>query len=50
MKKCMDKIYYPILPIYDKMRGEDKRKEQLIKDAKGLAELANMNKSHSLNH
>ena len=27
MKSCMDKIYYPIIPIYDKLRAEDKRKE-----------------------
>ncbi len=34
MKACMDKIYYPLVPVYERMRGEDKRKEQLIKDAK----------------
>jgi hypothetical protein len=27
MKSCMDKIYFPLLPVYAKLRGEDKRKE-----------------------
>jgi hypothetical protein len=36
MKSCMDKIYFPISPIYQKMRAEDKKKEQLIKDTKNM--------------
>ena len=27
MKSCLDKIYFPIAPLYEKMRGEEKRKE-----------------------
>ena len=38
MKNCMDKIYFPIKPIYDKLRQEEKRKEQLIKDTKSLVQ------------
>lgn len=33
MKSCMDKIYYPLVPLYDRVRGEDKRCEKVIKDA-----------------
>lgn len=36
MKNCMDKVYFPIAPLYAKMRQEEKRKEQLIKDARSL--------------
>ena len=28
MKNCLDKIYFPIAPIYEKIRSEDKKKEQ----------------------
>jgi hypothetical protein len=27
MKSCMNKIYYPISPLYEKIRAEDKKKE-----------------------
>lgn len=36
MRNCMDKIYFPLQGIYQKIRGEDKRKEQLLKDAQSL--------------
>jgi len=28
MKNFMDKIYFPIAPLYEKMRSEDKKKDQ----------------------
>ncbi len=36
MKSCMDKVYYPLSPIYTKMRAEEKKKTQLLKDTKNL--------------
>lgn len=33
MKNCMDKIYFPLYPIYQKVRGDEKRKEKIINDA-----------------
>jgi len=32
MKSCMDKIYYPLLPIYERIRAEDKKREKMVKD------------------
>ncbi len=28
MKRCMDKVYYPLQPLYEKMRAEEKKKVQ----------------------
>lgn len=36
MKNCMDKVYYPLLPLYQKMRSEDKKKESLLKETKEM--------------
>ena len=36
MKNCMNKIYFPIKPINDKLRQDEQRKEQLIKYTKNL--------------
>lgn len=34
MKSCMDKVYYPLQPLYEKMRAEEKKKVQMMKDTK----------------
>ena len=34
MKSCMDKVYYPLQPVYEKMRAEEKKKVQMMKDTK----------------
>ncbi len=34
MKRCMDKVYYPLQPLYEKMRTEEKKKVQQMKDSK----------------
>ena len=34
MKRCMDKVYYPLQPLYEKMRAEEKKKVQQMKDSK----------------
>lgn len=36
MKSCMDKVYYPLSPLYTKIRAEEKKKVQLLKDTKDL--------------
>ena len=36
MKRCMDKVYYPLQPLYEKMRAEEKKKVQMMKDTKDL--------------
>ena len=30
----MDKVYYPLQPLYEKMRAEEKKKVQMMKDTK----------------
>ena len=30
----MDKVYYPLQPLYEKMRAEEKNKVQMMKDTK----------------
>ena len=32
----MDKVYYPLQPLYEKMRAEEKKKVQMMKDTKDL--------------